>query len=160
GYKTTSGTLHIAPGDDGSVLVPASAASYRFEWGVFDGQIVDVAPNAVKTIDLWAYAQRRVARLVAPAARDLPNGCRAPANLPFAVNGAWVHDTEPSLVAGTSIEVGANDRVLAAANGAGASMSLTLELPCVNGATLIPLGALGAGPRDFEIGHVDVDDVD
>jgi hypothetical protein len=121
-----------------------------------------VTEGTTTKLDQWDYAQRAVARIIPPAARELPDACTSDSISPGTANLSTERGSTTIAVT-KPVEVGQNPKVLAALGYTGArTLPLTLMLPCVSekGLMKIPLGAVGAGPTDIKIGRLDVDDVE
>jgi hypothetical protein len=168
-------TLSIDIEADGTSTVGAAPGRHFLAWGLGDGQTIDVEPGKVTSAKLASPKGRRLARIV-PATRELPNGCTSQPNAIFTAqvssylgsywgNGRFPEHVQDSLA--TPLVLGQNDAVL---DEAAAVKRITLyetyradgiimTLPCTTGVR-VPLGAVGAGAATFELGRVDVDDVE
>ncbi len=151
---------------DGKETAPVLPGEYAFAITPIDGAVVAVAAGSVATADLRSPASRRMAN-VRFEAGGLPNGCGESLVYlrhqgPGASNGAIAPKLVPVTVRtqdAKAVVVGVNDAIVTRAN-AGIEPRPELVLPCVTRPLPIPLGNVGAGPREMKVGRLDVDDVD
>lgn len=145
-----AGTGQIDANDDGSAVSAVFPGHYVYRFGMLDGVEVDVTANNTYQQKIWDYSGRRVARIVAPH-RDLPTAQCATGS--YTVYGGAAHATQATFTLSdqATIEVGAMASL--------ADQAYVLLLPAVPDQIPIPLGAKGAGPLDFAIARLDVDDV-
>lgn len=141
----------------GTLFAPALPGEYLFTWGQGDGVVVNVEEGKTAKIDIWDYAQRSVARIV-PAGRDLPNACTGQ-QLAYVSPRIYTSLGEGTYDLSESFEIGQHPRALEAVGQHG-PVEVKLQLPCVRGAIVVPLGEKGAGPKELKLGRLDVDDVD
>ena len=154
----TAASISTSNRADGSTTTVVAPGTHLFTWGIGDGIRVDAKAGATTTLDLWDYSQRRVARVIAPESRDLPDACAGKASLQPRIPAATA--TPIDLKAGTSFEIGQHPDAAKLLYPAGDPRIIDIRLPCASDSWAVELGALGAGPRDFRIARLDVDHVD
>lgn len=129
------------------------SGKYRFDFGLADGFELEVVAGKATKVRPAEYAERRVAKLVAPV-RELPTApCalvgRATTPL-YTLTYAGDRNASVSMPDGSAFEVG-----LAAWR----EGSFELQFAGVQKRAAVPVGAKGAGPLELKIGRLDVDDV-
>ncbi len=164
GPLVASSDVDVRPTADGSTIFPVGAGAHLFTWGFGDGVRLDAKAGVTTRLDIWDYSQRRVARIVAPASRDLPDGCSDKAKATLRLVNAWgdvfpgVDPWHIDLKAGSSFDIGQHPDAVKLLYKVD-DLPIALALPCLR-QRRVALGALGAGPADFHIGRLDVDHVD
>jgi hypothetical protein len=144
--------LEVPPTATGKTVLPVLPASFAFEWGVYDGFDVITTAGTTTTVDLTSRAGRRTAKIIPPT-RELPDGC--PSGKGFRV---WAKEIIPIQVSpfDSSVDIGQNEAIVARH---GQLPGIIIDLPC-GGIGNVPLSAPGASPAQFQIGRVDIDDVE
>ncbi len=162
--EATRASVKIGPTADGTNVLAVGMGSYVYRWGVGgqDGVIFRALPGQVTTKDFWDYSQRRVTKIVAPAARELPDACGPASSQTIVVRArnAWssIEEQRVGISTGTAFEVGENPAILQRIDPGGSRKTVAL-LPCFSGEIAIPFNAVGGGPNTFALGRADVDDV-
>ena len=148
-----SGSGFLNATSDGSRLLPLFEGRYEVNYGLdaIDGVPVTMISGAMQVIAAYDTANRRVTRLKAPA-RDLPDAeCGNGGHkwiLSVANSSAF---QEVTVESGDELDVGISPRH--------EGSSYTLRASAWRSNVAIPLGDRGMGPKKWELGRIDVDDV-
>lgn len=143
GVKTTA---------DGSRLLPLLAGDYYISFGLADGVVARMVPGTTTIVTLTDPAARRVVRLRAPV-RELPDAtCATPAEAtPWELRLRGEPNTRSIVLkAGEELDVGV---------ALGMPTVHELRASAWGSAVVLPLGEPGAGPKTWQLGRIDVDDV-
>ncbi|WP_394824446.1 hypothetical protein [Pendulispora albinea] len=154
--QASNGSLPLtSDGTEPAALLPGQ---YRVDFGYnrVDGQIVDVAALDTKSIKVWDYAGRNVAKIVAPV-REFPTAKCATGVYTLQDYRLLGSSSNSFRLAdgASSIEIGKREDALA-------SYYFTISGVYEGGGLMripLPLGNTGQGALPFQVGRLDVDHV-
>jgi hypothetical protein len=145
---------------------PVLTGLHRISFGLYDGVEVTVGANQAKRVDLGGTTQRRTVRIVAPK-RELPDDvCGMQGR-----NGAYLFGGRELGSNGTDFRPPGESRngetVLASEQAIEIGMApwitdreYVLYNPAINDVAVLPLSAKGNAPAVFQVGRIDVADVE
>lgn len=148
-----SSTEIVASNATANATLPVLPGRHLIRYGIFDGQVIDIAPGETVARDVHDYADRRMVRIVPPV-RHLPDACDSGITLKGMASAGT---TRMAIGLDAPTEVGENVAFLESLTNGPRTL---YELPCVKNHHTLPMGEPGVAPKDFQLGRIDVADVD
>lgn len=139
----------------GGTLAPLPPGSYLLQFGLFDGVTAVVKAGETTKVTLTDPGDRRVTRLVAPV-RELPTVRCLPDDAP----AAWhIGHTSLASITGAKVSVESGGELELGIAKLYEGVAYTLRASAWSKPVDVPSGDRGAGPRRWQVGRIDIDDV-